>query len=652
MSVLTQRDLYAFTMVVDTVLPEVAGDGPAWETPGEDLGLAAGLPALFDRLPHDKPRRELKLFLGMLNSAPGGAALFGRPVAFTRLGAQDRADAYRRMLSHPSGKIRHGAAALKALVALLWVTTEAGDRPDSWTAMGYPGPDGAAPSAPPTIETVQVDPGATLRCDVVVVGSGAGGGVAAGVLAAAGLRVVVLEAGGAHDVGDFSHLEADTYRRMYLDGALNTTYDGSMTMLAGATLGGGTVVNYTTAFPTPDPLREDWDRLAGFDGVFTGEDFAISLDEVSRVLGVNTDFGTPSARDQILERGLSRLGWHVDEMPRNAAGCVPAECGYCTMGCRIGAKSSTLATYLSDAVAGGARVVTGARVDGVLAGHNRVEGVVARVDGGRLEVRARAVVLAAGALSTPAILLRSGLDGWPVGRYLHLHPVTAVWGRFEETTAPWSGVLQTRYSDQFADLDGEGHGLKFETAPLHPLFPAAFIGWEDGLSYKRDVLGLGHLGVVGILLRDRDPGRVVIRRDGTPAWRYKISQYDQGHIRHGVHRAAEVLEAAGATEMVSSTVRAVHWRRGSSIERFKSSVDAIGYGPHRTTYFSFHQMSSARMGADPATSVVDGANRVHGTPGLYVMDSSCFPDASGVNPMLTIAAIAHRGANLLADRLA
>jgi choline dehydrogenase-like flavoprotein len=224
---------------------------------------------------------------------------------------------------------------------------------------------------------------------------------------------------------------------------------------------------------------------------------------------------------------------------------------------------------------------------------------------------------------------------------------------FDEAVEPWTGILQTRYSDQFANLDGHGHGFRFETAPIHPLFPSAFIGWEDGASFKRDVLRLGHVNVAGILLRDRDHGRVVTRRDGSPIWKYSISKFDQSHVRVGVRRAAEMLAESGAREVITSSVRPVRWIPGSgSLDAFQEEADAMGYGPNRTSYFSFHQMGTARMGSDPATSVVDANNEAHDTKGLYVMDGSCFPTASGVNPMLSIAAIAHRGATILANQFA
>ena len=233
---------------------------------------------------------------------------------------------------------------------------------------------------PRTITTEVVDRDTTIECDVVVIGSGAGGGIAAAVLAAAGLDVTVLERGGYRNESDFTHLESDAYGSMYLDGGLKSTSDGGVLMLAGSTLGGGTVINYTTSFRHPR-FGSGGVGPSGriLRNVFAGDDFGESLTAVQVGLGVNQENGAPSSRDQIMEKGLRNLGWHVDEMPRNVDGCTEEDCGYCTMGCRIGAKRSTLATYLQDAAEGGARIVVDADVRRIDTDVGRVTGVVAQV---------------------------------------------------------------------------------------------------------------------------------------------------------------------------------------------------------------------------------------------------------------------------------
>ncbi len=342
-------------------------------------------------------------------------------------------------------------------------------------------------------------------------------------------------------------------------------------------------------------------------------------------------------------------------MPRNVTDCPEGvECGYCGYGCRHGAKNSTARTYLADAVGRGARLVSGCTVDRVLIEAGRAVGVSASLDGtdGRVRpvtVRARAVVLAAGAVYTPAILKRSGLSNPNVGRWLRLHPATALLGIFGERVDPWSGALQTRYSDQFADLDG-GYGVKFETAPAHLALVGSAFGWEGARRFREDVIRLGHMSLVGVLLRDRDPGRVTVARGGIPRVHYELSDYDVAHVRKGMLAAAEVLAAAGATELFTLQTPPVRvgiasgWR-----ERYRAELDRAGYRKCRMSYITFHQMGSARIGADPRSSVLNEAGETHEVRDLYVADGSTFPTSSGVNPMITIMAVADHVARGLAE---
>jgi long-chain-alcohol oxidase len=518
-------------------------------------------------------------------------------------------------------------------------------RPDAQARIGYPGPLGAPPSVRPP--RIRPTPPADLTCDVCVVGSGAGGGVAGAVLAQAGLDVVVLEAGRAVSESDFVGDELHAYRTLYWAAAAATTDDGGIGLLTGECLGGTTTINWTTSFRTPDAIREEWG------GPFATAEFGASLDAVASRSSVNTDHNRPSSRDEILKRGLETLGWHVAPMPRNVRGCDQnGVCGYCGFGCQLGAKQSTLVTWLEDAHASGARIVADARATRITTSAGRATGVelVAR-DGRAFSVRARAVVVACGALQTPALLLRSNLQNPNIGRHLRLHPVTAVSATFDGDVHPWTGTIQALYSDEHADLD-DGYGLKYETGPIHPGVLAAFAPWRSAAQSASLLAELPRTSGIGILLRDCGEGRVLVSRRGRVRVRYRLAADDAARVRVGIEGAARILEAAGARHIRSSHAREIAYEpaRGSR-ERFMAAVDRAGFAPGRCAFFSFHHMGSARVGATRETSACNLDGETWDVRGLYVMDGSSFPSASGVNPMLTIEAIAHMNASRLAGSL-
>jgi long-chain-alcohol oxidase len=523
----------------------------------------------------------------------------------------------------------------------------------AWRQIGYPGPVGPYEAAPPRqLRPLEIDGDARLDCDVCVVGSGAGGGVAAGVLAAAGLDVVVLEAGEYYDDADFDGAERAGLRRLYLYGGGAATDDESTLLVAGACLGGGTVVNYTTSFRTPDDVRAEWAK-AGVPS-FAGPEFERSLDAVSARFHVNTDHSRPSRRDVVLKRGLEALGWHVGVIPRNVVGCDQGcSCGCCPYGCRLGAKQSTVKTWLADAHAAGARILVQTQVERVLVEGGAARGVEATtLDGARVTVRSRAVVAAGGALQTPVLLRRSGLRNENIGRHLRLQPVAGVAGIFNEEISPWEGTMQAVYSDQHRDLDG-GYGVKYETAAAHPSLPAALLPWRGAAQHAGLMRALPHLVGIGVLLRDRGGGQVRVGRYGRPVVRYRLSPYDVVHVRVGLDGAAAILEAAGARRIVTSHARLVAYEPGrdGDRERFLTDADACGFGPGRLLLASFHQLGSARMGGSPANSACDPEGTTWEVRDLVVCDGSTFPTASGVNPMISIAAVAHLNASALAARL-
>jgi long-chain-alcohol oxidase len=648
---LTEGQRRALGSICDTVCPGGAGLPSASE-----LGVPEALLDAIDRNPRASERRQLAQLLGVWDSQPLTALGGGGWKRFSELSQEARE---RVLLSWCDSRLPQRRAAFQALCQgtrlFYWMLPAPDGSPSPvWADIGYPGPLGPNEGAPPkAIAPLAIDHDTDLECDVVVVGSGAGGGTAAGVLAAAGLDVVVLEAGGYYDDADFDGSELNAIRTMYA-GAPTASADQSLSLLAGACLGGGTVINYTTSFRTPDAIREEW---AGH-GVhaFADRDFGDSLDAVCERLGVNHEHSTPSSRDRAMRDGCMALGWHIDAMPRDVRGCDQGEiCGYCPFGCRLGAKQSTVKTWLADAHATGTRILVGTKAGKVIVENGAARGVEAVTDAGhRVTVRARAVVAACGAIQTPAFLRRSGLRNRNVGQHLHLHPVTVAWGVFDDELRPWEGAMQALYSDQDVDLDGEGHGVKYETAAMHPHVVNGFWPWRGGRAYNELMRTLPNAVGIGAVLRDRDAGEVRVGRDGEPIVRYRLSSFDRDNLRTGLEGGAQMLEAAGARRIFSSHADWVAYDPGvdGDRHRFMRDADRCGWGSGQVSMASFHIMGSARMGGTPSTSACTPSGETWDVRDLVVCDASAFPSASGVNPMISIEAIAHMNASALAARLA
>jgi long-chain-alcohol oxidase len=626
--------------------------GPAFDpaVPGRMLELVS-------RTASRRDRDRLLALLRALDSRAGALVLTGRPAPLSGRPAA-AAEALVRRWADSRLPLRRRLAAAVGPLALLAAYAWPGPARD---ATGYPGPLGPAPDVPRRLSPLRPDGDAELACDVVVVGSGAGGGVVAAELARAGLDVVVLEKGGYLAERDFTHQEGDAYRDLYLYGLTLTTDDLGCRILAGSTLGGGTVVNFTTSFATPPAVLAEWAQVSGLDAFVSGEVEA-SLAAVAARLGVTEDESRPGMRDRLLERGLARLGWHSGPLPRNVRGCAQdAGCGWCGFGCRLGAKQSTLVTYLEEAAAAGTRLVVGADARRVLiepAGpavpaRGRAAGVEARTGGGhRLVVRARAVVAAAGAIETPALLLRSGLGG-QVGRNLHLHPGTAAMGVFFEPVRWWEGTPQARWSAQLRERLG-AYAPVFETVPVHPGTAAAALPWRSAADHRALMERSANLSLVGVLGRDTSAGRVRVDRDGSPRVRWRPNAADEARLAAGLAAAGEVLAAAGAGEVFSLHRQRLAFRPGrpDAHRAWAEAIRRARLGGGRATLFSYHQMGSCRIGADPASSAVGPDHQAHEVQGLYVADASLFPTASGVNPMLSVMALAHRAAGQIAARLA
>jgi choline dehydrogenase-like flavoprotein len=471
------------------------------------------------------------------------------------------------------------------------------------------------------------------ECDVVVVGSGAGGAVAAATLAEAGLDVVVLEAGPHYDRDSYpsDHLEAIT--ELYRDAGL-TIAEGRppIPVPVAKVVGGTTVINSGTCFRAPERVLDEWKNRFGIDWADQLEPDYAEAEDFLRVTRLDPE--TMGRNGQLAMEGAAAIGAGGGPIHRNAGDCV--QCSSCPFGCEIDAKRGMHVSYLPRAVAAGARVRAGVEASRILVEDGRAVGVecsVAAGGNGRRRgyaVRARrAVIAAGGALGTPELLQRSGLGGPQVGRNLHIHPACWIGAHYEEEVRGWDGVMQSYYVDEWED---EGILLEATFTPL--AFGGAWL-LGAGSSHQRAMLDFGHVGSIGVHLCDRSSGRVGLGPEGSLRARYKLTREDADRLAFGIARAAEVHFAAGATEVYPNIARVGVLRPGDLPE-----FEATRFKPSELRLEAFHPMGTARIAADPREGVCAADGSVHATSALYVADASLFPTSVGVNPMMTVIAFA------------
>jgi choline dehydrogenase-like flavoprotein len=573
-------------------------------------------------------RAELVLFLDLL-TAP---ALVG-PL---------RAALLRALADAPVAKLRAGFAALKRLSLFIAYAESEPDSPNpTWSRIGYPGPrDDRVVETPLALATGR--DGETVAADVVVVGSGAGGGVAAAEFARAGKRVVVLEAGGAYFAQDYTQRE-QSFADLYLDRGLASSKDLGVVVLAGATLGGGTSVNWCTALRLPERIEREWEMESGLGSL--GTDLAPHYAALETELGLNA-LGRHNPNNAVIVDGCAALGQHHATQPRNAAADCGDGCGYCGFGCAYAKKRSTVRVYLPSVLGAGGAIYAGARAERIVFEGTHAAGVEVRqatADGATsaFVVRAPLVVAAAGALRTPGLLARSGVAHGLLGRRLFLHPVASCFAEFEHSIEAYRGPMQTAFSDAYNYRNGN-YGAKVEVAPAHPGLAALAFPWRDREHHARAMDSSSKAATLIALTRDRDPGHIDL--DGEAAIHYAVSPFDGEHLLAGLVGLFEIAFAAGATRVTSLHNRPIAIARkawsANARDRFAERVRSIGVAPNRQPLFSAHQMGTAPLGADPGRSVVDRHGRVRKFEGLLVADASLFPQSSGVNPMLTIMALA------------
>ena len=501
----------------------------------------------------------------------------------------------------------------------------------------------------------------TFDADVVIVGTGAGGGVTAEILAKSGLKVLLVEEGALKSSKDFKMREADAYPTLYQESAARKTRDKAINILQGRTVGGSTTVNWTSSFRTPTPTLEYWGKHFGL-ATYTAEALAPWFLMMEQRLNVSTWLTPPNENNDLLKRGAAKLGIPAAAIMRNVKGCW--NLGYCGMGCPTNAKQSMLVTTIPAALGLGATLLTHARAQRFVFKGDKVEALVCHAidatgvaaTGRTVTLRARHFVVAGGAINSPALLLRSEAPDPHrlLGTRTFLHPTIISAGIFEQKVDGFAGAPQTIYSDHFLDthpIDG-AMGYKLEAPPLHPLLLSTTMA-GFGEAHARTMEQFAHVHGLLALLRDgfhdqSQGGRVALAADGSPVLDYQISGFVWDGVRRAMLSMAEIQFAAGA-----KTVQPVHEFAGaySTWAAAKQGIEGLTFANHITRVVSAHVMGGCTMSDDTRLGVVGAGGRYHGIANLSVHDGSLFPTSIGANPQLSIYGITARLASALAQEL-
>jgi len=594
-------------------------------------------------------RRLVRAMLGGYSLTP---LLSARPRPFARLSPPER-EQWAAQSDGARFRLRRDAfAGLHTLVTIAYASS-----PQVRERLGWDGSpaiplDPATPAPPPSLPVTQWPEvrDEDVSCDVVVVGSGAGGAVAARELVQAGLRVVIVEEGGLitrEQVRD--RLPVERLFDAYRDQGLTATFGSPVISLPmGRAVGGTTVVNSGTCFRTPDWVLQEWaQRVPGL----APDEMAPWFEQIEELVGV------APVPDEILgpnghvfRRGADALGYRNAAIQRNARGCHGH--GQCAFVCPIDAKQAMHVAVLPGVVARGAQLFANCRVQRIALENGRATGVVASVHDphtgrrrGELRVHARAVVLAAGAIFTPVLLQRQKLGNasGQVGRNLAIHPAVGTTARFDEELRAWKGVMQNHHVDE----------LMRDGILLEATFPPPGLGYSAGSlpgagrEQKELFAEYPHMAAAGSVISDDGVGRVRPLGGGALI-RYDLTETDTRKIIRGIALAARIFFAAGAN-------RVYPMLPGLQSIDSPDQVRAIESGrwkPGELKVSAYHPMGTCRMGADPRTSVVDGHGAAHDVPGLWVLDASVVPSSTVVNPQITVMALAARGGRRLADTLA
>ncbi len=488
----------------------------------------------------------------------------------------------------------------------------------------------------------EVDEELTLECEVVVVGTGAGGAACAYELARRGRAVLLLEEGDYHRRDTFNARAAIMSKKLYRDQGLTIALGNVRAPVwAGRAVGGSTVINSGTCYRAPDRVIRRWHHDLGLP--ITPARMKPYFERVEAMLQVEpADFELTGGVGRVIARGAGKLGLAHGVLHRNAPGCDGR--GVCCFGCPTGAKRSTDVSYVPGALERGAQLVTAARVDSIDVVAGRARGVGGVLGSGRrFKVKADAVVIAGGALMTPVILKKAGVcrNSRALGRNLTIHPASKVMALFDEAIDMASAIPQGYSVDHYQD-----EGMMFEGGSTPLDVTALAVPWV-GTRFMEVMERYRHLATFGFMIADTSRGQVRVGPRGSPLITYDLNAHDTKRMQRGIAILCEIFLAAGAKRVLPMLPGAEEVHTHADLEALKKKRVVAG----DIEVSAYHPLGTCRMGSDPETSVIGPDHETHETERLYVVDGSAVPTPLGVNPQVTIMAMALRAAEGIDSRL-
>ena len=473
--------------------------------------------------------------------------------------------------------------------------------------------------------------------EVAVIGSGSGGGVAAHLLNAK-YEVGIFEKGN-YANGETNN-ETFGYHNFYETYAMQQTRGYKVLLLAGSGVGGGTSINWTTSLRTPDNILNEWDSLTGQNNYFYSSNFKSSMDFICQQLNVSEANNRIPQKETKLAEGLSRndIGYKI--IPRNTSNDQCLESGFSTFGHSDESINSSYKTWFPEDKFNSQNVYSNTSVKHLTISNGRATHINVEKNGNVQQIAVDKVVLAAGSLNTPKILLNSGYKNKHLGQHLKLHPVSGVAGKFSEEQRPWAGTMQGIYSDDNLFMK-DNYGYLLEGLPMHPsLFFPFFPNNND--NFGDFIKSYNYWSGSIVLTSDKSSGSI-INKNPQHLWDYNLNDFDHSNLLHGLENLVRANYLAGAEEIMVAASPTMHWKKSSNenIEDFINKIRAIKNEPFRILLGSAHQMGTARINPNPEQGVVGLDGKVHGLENVYIVDASTFPRCSGVNPMISIQSMSH-----------